>query len=140
LCIRSSRKRNCTVRDVSYDCMYGSTRGTSEQARHEDEAWERVLFGGKRDAIALGQGCKMDCPYAFTLKVYTARKDIAFVKFMLPKNTAGVISFLSMNHSNAEGNLVHQGLHARIQYTAEVRDLVQQHLKAHCAVRVINLV
>jgi hypothetical protein len=59
--------------------MYGSTRGKSEQARHGDDAWERMLLSGPRDAVALGRGCEKDCPYSFDLKAHGARKEVALI-------------------------------------------------------------
>jgi hypothetical protein len=138
--IRSSRQQKCTERNITFECMYGSTRGESEQARHGDDAWERMLMSGKRDAVALGHGCKKGCPYSFNLRVYSSKKEVAFIKYMVPKQAkTGAEVVLSMHHASADGKPVHRGLQTHVDYTADVRALVQLHLSARCAVRVIQV-
>jgi hypothetical protein len=108
---RSCSKYNNTKLNVTYECMSGKARGKFEQARHEDEAWELMLLGGKRDSVALGHGCKKDCPFSFNVKVYTLRSSVAIIKFLHPREQSAdgeALPILSMGHANAEGNPIHK--------------------------------
>jgi hypothetical protein len=116
------------------DCIYGRLKGV--RGHKQEKTLAQAGEGDRRSKIVHGEGIKMNCAYGFTVKEFTARSNVAFIKFPCTEDGMQGDMCKSMRHENAEGAPAHDGLVDHVHYTEAAKKIVLDRLDASCSVKV----
>lgn len=118
-------------------CKYGQLR---KKAHKEKASLPMDIVeqqGLQRSALILGRSIKKGCCYEFTVKRYATHPGMAIIKFVSKDGAAAGDLCSTMQHLDASGVAVHNGLTQHVPHTQEVRDFITERLKANCSTRTV---